>query len=159
MKVGLIADTHDNLDYLDKAVNIFHSQGVSVIVHAGDYVAPFVFRILDRFEGKFYGVFGNNDGEILGLLSKSGQRIVQPPLRIELDGKKVLVVHDPVFVDEIAANQSVDIIVHGHTHEKRVDKIGKTLIVNPGECGGWLGGKATAAILETGDLSVEIVNL
>ena len=51
-----------------------------------------------------------------------------------------------------------DIIIYGHTH--KVDlKEGKPLIINPGECGGWITGSSTIAVLDTDKLKAEILEL
>jgi len=38
-------------------------------------------------------------------------------------------------------------------------KIRKTLIINPGECGGWLSGKSTIALLDLKNLEAKIIEL
>lgn len=78
MRIGLIADTHDNVPMVEKAVALFNREGVSAVFHAGDYVSPF----------------------------------------------------------------SV-----------------KTLMVNPGECGGWLRGRSTVAIADLETQQGEILDL
>ncbi|MEM2218434.1 MAG: metallophosphoesterase family protein, partial [Thermofilaceae archaeon] len=82
-KIGIISDTHDNLQALDNLLNKFEERGVKSLIHAGDIIAPFTLkRILERnFE--FNGVFGNNDGELLTLskiAEKNGVFISQQPL-------------------------------------------------------------------------------
>jgi len=52
-----------------------------------------------------------------------------------------------------------DVIVHGHTHEARAYRKGRTLIVNPGEACGYLSGKATIAVLETKEREVRVIRL
>jgi predicted phosphodiesterase len=52
----------------------------------------------------------------------------------------------------------VSVAVFGHTHKVVVEK-GKVLRLNPGECGGWLSGRCTVAILDTANLEVRIVDL
>ena len=42
MLVGLISDTHDNLPMVEKAVKRLNEEKVGLVLHAGDYVAPFV---------------------------------------------------------------------------------------------------------------------
>ena len=49
-----------------------------------------------------------------------------------------------------------DLIVYGHTHEVDVQK-GRTLIVNPGECCGWVKGRRTVALWDTVSGDVDIV--
>jgi hypothetical protein len=52
----------------------------------------------------------------------------------------------------------VDAIVYGHTHDVDV-RLGHPLVINPGEAGGWLTGKATMALLDLETMTVEIVSL
>ncbi|RLI45996.1 YfcE family phosphodiesterase, partial [Candidatus Bathyarchaeota archaeon] len=42
MLIGIMADTHDRLPLLDKAVKRLNEEKVKLVLHAGDYVAPFV---------------------------------------------------------------------------------------------------------------------
>jgi len=51
------------------------------------------------------------------------------------------------------------VIIYGHTHRTDLRKIGKTLIINPGECGGWLSGKSTIALLDLENLEAKIIKL
>ena len=147
------------MTYLKKALECFDNRGVETIIHAGDFVAPFVFRVLKNYKGKFYGVFGNNDGEILGLLRTSKDTISPAPLVLNLGGLKIHVVHDPVYVKAVALTGDYNVIVHGHTHEPYIKQTNGTLIINPGECCGWLTGKASIAILDTETVEAEIVFL
>jgi predicted phosphodiesterase len=48
-----------------------------------------------------------------------------------------------------------DLIAYGHTHEVDVRK-GPPLVVNPGECGGWLTGTATVVIVELGTMVPDV---
>jgi len=50
-------------------------------------------------------------------------------------------------------------VVHGHAHEAKVYRKGRTLIVNPGEACGYLTGRSTIALLDTSKLEVKIVEL
>ena len=47
----------------------------------------------------------------------------------------------------------------GHTHQPEIRKEGQTLIINPGECGGWLYGKSTVAICDLKSQTAEMVEL
>ncbi len=155
MRIGLISDTHDNLDKIKKVVNLLNSKKVELVLHAGDFVAPFTINFLEKLNCEYLGVFGNNDGEKEGLKKKSGGRIRKGPIKLILAGKRTALVHDPQDLN----SRDFDIIVFGHSHKKELKKEGKTLLVNPGECGGWLTGKSTAAILDTNKLSVKFFKL
>ncbi len=152
MKIGLISDTHDNLPLIKKAVEFFNSKNIELVLHAGDFIAPFSIRPFEELNCPWRGVFGNNDGEREGLSKISQGRIVEPPLFLEFDSKKIALTHK--FIDLEA-----DVIVSGHTHISKVEKRDSTLIVNPGEASGWLYGKATVGILDTRTVSVEFFPL
>ncbi|MCD6357970.1 MAG: metallophosphoesterase family protein, partial [Thermoproteales archaeon] len=64
-KIGVMADTHDNLAALDKALRELERRGVKRVLHAGDIIAPFTLRRILARGFEFTGVFGNNDGELL----------------------------------------------------------------------------------------------
>jgi putative phosphoesterase len=61
MKIGVVSDTHDNLDIVNAAVEQFEG-AVDAVVHCGDVVAPFAATPFDA-DFEFYAVRGNNDGE------------------------------------------------------------------------------------------------
>ena len=148
MKVAIISDSHDNIPLIERAVGRFKELGIKFIVHAGDFVAPFSIRPLLDSGIEWRGVFGNNDGERAGLIKVSSGRIGEGPLFLELDGKKIVVVHKP---EEISPDfyTSQDVVIYGHTHQKEIRKEGSCLVINPGELCGYLTGNATFAVLDT----------
>ncbi len=153
MKIGIMADTHDNLPAVAKAVSVFNDAEVSLVIHAGDLVAPFVSRPLKELKSEFVAVFGNNDGEKFGLKDVFGEKIHRPPYPFNYMGKKILVLHEPDNIEILRSSGYFDLIVYGHTHEIDIRK-GRSIVINPGECGGWLYGKRTVAIFdfESGDV-------
>jgi hypothetical protein len=157
VKIGLLADSHDHLPRLERAVEFFNEQRVDFLLHAGDYVAPFTIAKLKKLKCDWLGVFGNNDGEKDGLVKASLGRITQGPLRLTLGNKKIILVHDikSIKVDRTDAQ----IIVSGHTHIPQIKKKSSLLLVNPGECGGWLEGKSTVAILDLADSTATLHEL
>ena len=168
MKLAVISDTHDHKDNILKAVSVMNERKVDALIHCGDYVAPFVKRWFDELNDKikkvFYGVFGNNDGELLGLKKNLGQicDIVGMEINKDFDGKKVYAAHMPTqnTIDAIAKSGLYDIVLTGHTHNlvnKKYDN--GVLVVNPGEACGYLSGKATFAIIDTDKMIAEIIEL
>ncbi len=163
VKIGLFSDSHDHLTNLRRAVQVFNEEGVAYALHAGDFVAPFVANELQKLNCPLLGVFGNNDGERLGLQARFkgfGAEIKVQPAFIELGGKRFVLVHEHEVVDALAKSGLFDVVVYGHTHKldlRREDN--GTLIVNPGEVCGWLSGKATVAVLDTETMEVRWVDL
>ena len=155
--VGIIADSHDNRRTISKAVEVFNQSGVSMVFHAGDLISPFTADDFSRLNCKMTAVFGNNDGEKIGLhhtYSKLGT-IGQGPKKCEFQGKRFVLMHEPHCIDELSMGKQADVIIYGHTHEIDIRK-GDTLVINPGEAGQWLTGKATIALLDLITMEVEI---
>jgi putative phosphoesterase len=160
MLIGLISDTHDNLPMIKKAVDCFLEKNVDAVIHAGDFVAPFALKPFFRLKGRpIEGIYGNNDGEKKGLFMLFSQfgRLQEPPLKLEMDGQKILVVHDPAHLQE--KDFESDLIVFGHTHEYHAIRKGKAQIINPGEAGGWLNGAGTVALYDTAAHTCEKIDL
>ena len=78
---------------------------------------------------------------------------------MNLNHKNVIMLHKEGLIDALAESQKYEVIIYGHTHRTDLRKIGKTLIINPGECGGWLSGKSTIALMDLKTLEAKIVEL
>ncbi len=160
MLIGVISDTHDHLDNIVSAISLFQERKVDLIIHLGDIVAPFCLDFFNNSGIEWMGIFGNNDGEIEILLKKSGGRLSKEPREEDIAGKKVLMVHTGyLVVENLARTGYYDLILYGHTHRPVIKKIGKTLIVNPGEACGLLTKKATVAIVDLDNLEATLVEI
>ncbi len=159
-KVGILSDSHDNMPKIRAAVELFNRNKVDFVIHAGDLVAPFTAREIKKLACPYNIVLGNNDGEILGLYKTFEGNVFQPPFRIKINDKKVIVLHDAMILDNLENLKNYDLIIYGHDHHARIEKLeDRTLIVNPGECGGWLTGKCSVAIWDVLANSAEIIEL
>lgn len=154
MLVGIIADTHDNLPVIDRGLDLLEESGVQVLLHAGDLVAPFSLKLILRKGLPLIGVFGNNDGERVGLGRMHG-KLYEEPHRFELDGRTVLMAHEEDVLIEATRGEE-DLLIHAHDHSADI-VAGPPLRVNPGEMGGWLTGRCTGAIVDTHDMTAELI--
>ena len=133
--IGIISDTHENEEAIKKAVGIFKAKNADFAVHCGDIVSP---PVLENFKGvKMKLVFGNNDGERNGLISKCrelGFEEIKDELEFDYKNKKFYVYHGTSIKKLDAAIQSnkYDYVLTGHTHIKRDEKTGRTRVINPG---------------------------
>ncbi|HUT55590.1 MAG TPA: metallophosphoesterase [bacterium] len=161
MKIGIIADTHDHLPRTRAALERFRVAGVTHVLHAGDVCSPFVFLLFKEFKIPFTAVFGNNDGEWLFLIKVAHGlgEIKKGPLALELGPRKIALMHEPVFLDALADSGHFDLIVSGHTHDLDERRRADALIVNPGECCGYLRNRATAMICDLDTMAVTVAEL
>lgn len=107
------------------------------IVFCGDYASPPTFNTLAEIGLPIYAIFGNVDGahyEIMRSIQENKYQVKQEKdlHELELDGKKIAVCHRPEFAEGLAATGKYDLVFHGHTHERREEKIGKSLLICPG---------------------------
>ena len=162
MRVGLMSDSHDRVPAIAEFIKLFQAQGIGLVLHAGDFCAPFA---LDPFEDahmSMQGVFGKNDADMESLRARAGRAIglelFESPHSFDIGGKRILLVHDLADIPERSI-ESHDIVVHGHLHKQEMKDRGNTLIVNPGESCGWVNGVPTAAILDLDARTVEWLTL
>jgi putative phosphoesterase len=127
IEIGLISDTHGLLR------NEVHEAlaGVSLILHAGDVCSE---TILDELAliAPVQAVFGNCDAPWDPALAQ--ERVVT------VDGVRIHVSHGhevgrPTAARLVAAYPGFDVIVYGHTHVQKVERVGDVLVVNPGAAG------------------------
>jgi putative phosphoesterase len=151
-----MSDTHDRLDKVRNAVDLFNRLKPDRVVHCGDVVARFVLQEMSGLSMPVIAVYGNCDGDREALLQRAkelGFALHDGPSGFELGGKRIVVSHRPLNV-----LPDCDFYLHGHTHKLRHE--GKRpVIVNPGEVCGWLSGRATAAMLDTDTAEVEFHDL
>ncbi|MBD3167077.1 YfcE family phosphodiesterase [bacterium] len=150
MRIGICSDSHDNLDNLERAMRAFQLRGIDALVHCGDFVAPFTIDTLKLAGCPVYGVYGNCDGERGGLKKRFAEMqwdIHTEPHIFELNGTRIVAMHHPEWV-EAFAQADVDIIVHGHTHEHRIEHR-PPWIINPGEIFGRLSTGPSVVLFNT----------
>lgn len=162
MRVGLMSDSHDRVPAIAEFLKQMQGMGIGLVLHAGDFCAPFS---LDPFEAahmSMAGVFGKNDADLESLRTRAGRaiglEIFESPHSFEIGGQRILLAHDLADLPERSV-ESHAIVVHGHLHKQEMKSRGDTLIVNPGESCGWVNGAPTAAILDLDTKGVEFITL
>ena len=156
MKIGVLSDTHNNWERVSAALEIFRERGVEVILHAGDVTSP---DMLALFEGwKLVLALGNMDRDVSGLVAAAEAIGAERPRAmhsLSLDGVRLALCHgsDDGLLRHLISSGQYDIVVHGHTHRRRDERIGNTRVINPGALGGIRFGARTVCVLDTsGDL-------
>lgn len=145
MKIGVISDTHvpDRQREIPTAI-LQGLQGVDMIIHAGDLTS---IRVLQQLEeiAPVQAVCGNMDsGEVRSSL--------EPVITLTLEGKRIVVFHG---VSQHSATEEAvrtlypdaDCVVFGHTHKSHCERVGNTLVFNPGSASRMFGSRPSYGIL------------
>lgn len=161
MKIGILADIHDNVDHIRHTVNLLNALQVKVTLIAGDFVSPLVVPSLRKLKGKVVACFGDNDGNQIGIAG--GMKIVgtlaHGPVCYQTDdGVKILMAHQLTEIRDCIDGADVVVFAHSHRSSIAKDRHGR-LFINPGEVGGWMFRKPSIAVLDTETREAEIVEL
>jgi putative phosphoesterase len=165
MLIGIISDTHDNLPIIEKTIKKLNQERVDLVLHAGDYISPFVIPKFKSLNVKLIGVFGNNDGDRTFLKKRFNEypncEIKGRFAAIDAEGFKIALFHgdEKDLLNSLIVCECLDAIVYGHAHTAEIRKKGKKLIINPGEICGYLSGKSTLALLETEKREARIIEI
>ncbi|MCB1645414.1 MAG: YfcE family phosphodiesterase [Pseudomonadales bacterium] len=160
MKIGIVSDTHNNLKNCRTIVDLFNDSGVERVIHTGDITQAKTVEVFAGLHAPLWGVFGNNDqGELAALLEATGDlgfEFLQPPLPLEWSGRRIVVVHDPLELNNVQTSD-FDVILHGHTHRLTIEYSATGLTFNPGECAGMMKGFNAVGILDLETLTTELM--
>lgn len=139
MKIGVISDTHDQANLIEKAVLLLNEEQIELLVHCGDWVSPFILYSFKGLKAPIKGVFGNNDGDKFRHLTYSHQfgldiHYEDRFLELNCEGRIIAIFHGdyPQLVDALVTCGKYDAVFHGHTHQRVCKKQGETLSLNPG---------------------------
>ena len=78
---------------------------------------------------------------------------------IEVDNRKIFLSHYPLLAKPMAKSGDYDAVFYGHTHKKKVEKLGKCIVVNPGEIAAHKTDEASYAIYDTKTNSAKLIQL
>lgn len=143
MKIGIISDTHGQVDLALAAAREFIFRGIEAVVHCGDVGSEMVLTemaaLFQAIDIPLYVVLGNTDchtdfkfypgGIGVKLLGRFGE--------LDLAGRKIAVLHsdDEPRLVEAVESQNYDYVLFGHTHVCHDKKHARTRMVNPGAAG------------------------
>ena len=143
MLLAILSDTHDNVANTRAALELLRPLKADVYLHAGDLVSP---EMLDYFAGlPLHFVFGNNEVEHAAIRAKAkaaavggaggvGMQCHETLADVELAGVRLAMLHgdDGGLLRKLVASGNYRYVIHGHTHVRRDERVGKTRIINPG---------------------------
>lgn len=158
MLISVLSDSHDSYENLAWAVAKSNELGAEVLFHLGDIVSPPMVNALKEFAGDIYVTWGNNDGDKPILIKRFTQlpkfKAAEGLLELELGGKKIFANHYPDFAENACNTGRYDLVLSGHTHDYREEKISNSLFLNPGALWGQLGQEVSFATVDLSNLQV-----
>jgi hypothetical protein len=161
MKIGIISDTHDGIEKTEKVLDLIKKKGADVLIHCGDFSAPFMMQELAKFDGEVHCIFGNTADRFATpkIAGENGINFHGDIAKLEFDGKKILVNHFPDIARAFAFTGEYDAVFYGHSHISNKEKIKDTLLVNPGNLLEKAKEKSSFAIYDTELNDAEIIEL
>jgi len=160
VKAGILSDSHDHAAAVAAALECFRAEGVGIILHLGDVCSP---PILSGWRGSgvpLVAVFGNNDDDRNGLQDATGGAFRQGPHIEKVSGRTILMGHSyEELQPELGERGRFDLVLFGHTHRPLTMRVGRAVVLNPGESCGFLRGKHTCAIVDLDTMEPRIVEL
>lgn len=135
MKIGILSDTHGKVETAAAAIEMLRQAGAERLIHCGDVGSP---AILDEMAGSPAAfVWGNTDYERLSLQRHAqhlGVECFGEWGELQWAGKRIAVLHgdDAELRQRLLSGQEYDYLLHGHTHTRIDQRIGRTRLINPG---------------------------
>ena len=154
MKIAVFSDLHGGSEEPIRAAFADHDY----VVFLGDGLLK-IRHFEYEYPEKFLFVRGNCDG------------YDETPLRriLDFDGTRVMLTHGHeervkyglISLFGVAKNESVNVVLFGHTHSPEVTEIDDVLLINPGSSSSFYGRGGTYAELriEKGKTSAEIIKI
>lgn len=134
MKLGIMSDTHGNVDYMRRAaLRMSEEFHVDRIIHLGD----------DLADARQMGEVGAPLTAVPGVF-ESDYQDAQIPHRFieEIEGVRFLISHTPTVdshdlpgdldPQRVMEDGQADILLHGHTHIYKIEELKRGLAINPG---------------------------
>jgi uncharacterized protein len=133
MKIGVLSDTHDEVQIAQRAVNLMRELGVSQVIHCGD-VGIEVVPLLNGLRIHFVSGNIDNPDRLREAITDPEHTFHYQVGTLEIDGRQVTFMHgdDVKLLRHTIHCGHWDLVCHGHTHTFYMGFEGKTLVLNPG---------------------------
>ena len=134
MKIGVLSDTHDQVEATARAIKLLMAAGAEAILHCGDIVGPDIVRLFSEIRTHF--VLGNWDvpEELEAVVSETGAKLHGHYGDLTLAGRRIAWCHShrPGQLGRLERAGEFDYLFYGHTHTAETHRTGKTTVANPG---------------------------
>jgi uncharacterized protein len=154
MKILIISDSHGNIANLKHVMGFGKKIGAKAVIHCGDWSTIESIEMVLSYELPLYSVLGNADisPEVEKILSNKCKKFDRVFLTLELDGKRIGVIHS---INNLQSKiDNLDIIFYGHNHRQSESDRDGIKIVNPGA----LENDINFVVYDTNSVKIEFVH-
>lgn len=135
MQLGILSDTHDELERTRRAIQLLRDEGAEALIHCGDLSSPPIVAACAVLPCWF--VFGNHDADNVPALQQaaamSGVVCLGWAGEVELDGQLIAVAHGHMSYDiRRALARRPHYLLSGHSHSAGDRREGLVRRINPG---------------------------
>jgi putative phosphoesterase len=135
MLLGVVSDTHGRLPNTTRAVRMLDSLDVAEVIHCGDIGSSEIVAMFSAWPTHF--VFGNVDYDREALqdeIARAGQTCCGEFGSFRREDREIAFLHgdDCGRLTETIRGGRFALVCHGHTHVSRIERLGETLVLNPG---------------------------
>ncbi len=172
MKLGIISDTHDQLESIIRVIDLFKKNNIKKIYHCGDWIkfstVKYFFSLCPS-NIPLTSVVGNNqfNPHFIQQINKQSWNInIKQNFNYDIvEDLKIAVYHGHINkkLNSLLTSQRYDLVCSGHTHIAKVEIMTNTIHINPGTTADRVRSshskKPTCCIFDTVDKSSEILQL
>lgn len=161
MKLGILSDSHNDVQTLQRALSLFWQQGVTRLLHCGDVTSPDTAVLLTPLPLIYTPGNMDRPQTITKIKQMDTGNIVTAVYTGTLDGLAIAATHGHRFgeLERLIGDGRYDFVFHGHTHRRRDDASGATRIINPGALGGRRPEPRSVAVLDTPTRTVTFITI
>lgn len=161
MKIGIISDTHGQVDLALAAAREFIFRAVDAVIHCGDIGSDMVLTemasLFQTLDIPMYAVLGNCDiyENPTCFPEVTGVKLLGRIAYLILADRKIAVLHsdDEALFEAIVQSNTYDYVFYGHSHTRRNEQIEKTRVINPGAAGRGMHPSCAVVNLLDGDVT------
>jgi len=142
------------------AVRLLEELDVAALLHCGDIGTPEIPPLFQAWPTHY--VFGNCDyeeDELRQAIQKVPGHVCHERMgTIELGGRQIAIIHSDdrwKFLETVRSNK-FDLVVYGHTHIAKEEKVGRTLVLNPGAL--YRSNPHSFAVVDLDTMAAEIIS-
>ncbi|HPF38175.1 MAG TPA: YfcE family phosphodiesterase [Phycisphaerae bacterium] len=134
MRIGIMSDSHGDAGMTRQAIALLSREGATRLIHCGDICGM---SVLDELAGRdcvfVWGNCDRVDASMRAYLRRVGLPWPESPVRLTIAGKRIAVAHGHEWAfDSLADDESLDYILHGHTHVMKDARENGCRVINPG---------------------------